>query len=257
MGMNGGNASRRRREPVASNFIPTGRFAEPAIRPRCLAIVRLELGIPVRCADAAYGELADVVIDPTQKRVTHIVVRPQDQEASANRLVPVELMEATSGEREIILRCTVDDVNKLDTVQEFAYFRVGEFPTSDPKWDVGVSDVLASPYYEGSGFGEYVGDLGTSDAVSYDRVPKGEVEVRRASPVYSADEHHLGHVEGFVVDGEDHITHVVLERGHLWGKRDVTIPIGAVAEVESDLVTLSLSKDEVGALKAVRVHRWR
>jgi sporulation protein YlmC with PRC-barrel domain len=218
--------------------------------------MRLELGIPVRCADAAYGELADVVIDPTQKRVTHIVVRPEDQEASANRLVPVELVEATSGEDELVLRCSVDDVNKLDTVQEFAYFRLGEFPTSDSKWDVGVSDVLASPYYEGSGFGEYVGDVGTTDAVTYDRVPKGEVEVRRSSPVYSADEHHLGHVEGFVVDGEDHITHIVLERGHLWGKRDVTIPIGAVAKVETDQVTLSLSKDEVGALKAVPVHRW-
>jgi sporulation protein YlmC with PRC-barrel domain len=217
--------------------------------------VRLELGIPVRCADAAYGELADVVIDPTQKRVTHIVVRPEGQEASANRLVPVELIEATSGEQELVLRCTVDEVNKLDTVQEFAYFRLGEFPTSDSKWDIGVSDVLASPYYEG-GFGEYVGDVGTTDAVTYDRVPKGEVEVRRASPVYSADEHHLGHVEGFVVDSEDHITHVVLERGHLWGKRDVTVPISAIAKVESDQVTLSLSKDEVGALPSVRVHRW-
>jgi sporulation protein YlmC with PRC-barrel domain len=218
--------------------------------------MRLELGTPVRCTDAAYGELADVVIDPTKQRVTHIVVRPQDQEASANRLVPVELIEAASGEQELMLRCSVDDVNKLDTVQEFAYFRLGEFPTSDSKWDVGASDVLASPYYEGSGFGEYVGDVGTADAVAYDRVPKGEVEVRRASPVYSADEHHLGHVEGFVVDTDDHITHVVLERGHLWGKRDVTIPIGAVAKVENDQVRLSLSKDDVGALKAVRVHRW-
>jgi sporulation protein YlmC with PRC-barrel domain len=243
-------------ESDTSNFIPTGGFVERLVRPRYRATVRLELGIPVRCSDAAYGELADVVIDPTQKRVTHIVVRPHDQEALASRLVPVELVEATSGEQELMLRCSVDDVNNLDTVQEFAYFRLGEFPTSDSRWDVGVSDVLASPYYEGSGLGEYVGDVGATDAVTYDRVPKGEVEVRRSSPVYSTDEHHLGHVEGFVVDGEDHITHIVLERGHLWGKRDVTIPIGAVAKVETDQVTLSLSKDEVGALKAVRVHRW-
>jgi len=36
----------------------------------------------------------------------------------------------------------------------------------------------------------------------------------------------------------------------------VTIPIGAVAKVESDAVTLSLSRDEVGALEPVPVHRW-
>jgi hypothetical protein len=52
------------------------------------------------------------------------------------------------------------------------------------------------------------------------------------------------------------ITHFVLERGHLWGKREVTIPIGTVAKVETDVVTLSLSKDEVGELPSARVHRW-
>jgi sporulation protein YlmC with PRC-barrel domain len=218
--------------------------------------VRLELGTPVRCTDAVYGELADLVIDPTRKRVTHVVVRPEHQEPAASRLVPIELIDESKGERELVLRCTVDDVNELETVHEFAFLRLGEFPTEDPKWDVGVSDVLAAPYYEGTGFGEYVGDFGTNDAVTYDRVPKGEVEVRRASPVYSADGHHLGHVEGFVVDADDHITHVVLERGHLWGKRDVTIPIGSIAEVANDQVTLDLSKDDVGRLRSVRVHRW-
>ena len=73
--------------------------------------------------------------------------------------------------------------------------------------------------------------------------------------VVSADDQHLGTVEALVVDGEE-ITHFVLERGHLWGRRDVTIPIGAVAKVESDTVTLRISKDEVGDLPTVRVHRW-
>jgi uncharacterized protein YrrD len=72
----------------------------------------------------------------------------------------------------------------------------------------------------------------------------------------SADGDYLGDVDGFLVDDGDHITHFVLERGHLWGRREVTVPINAVASVESDVVTLSLSKDEVGALPSHRVHRW-
>jgi hypothetical protein len=48
----------------------------------------------------------------------------------------------------------------------------------------------------------------------------------------------------------------VLERGHLWGKRDITIPIGSVTRIETDAVTVGLSKDEVGGLPAVHVHRW-
>ena len=85
-------------------------------------------------------------------------------------------------------------------------------------------------------------------SMSYDRVPKGEVELRRASAVISADGHSLGEVDGFVVDADENITHFVLERGHLWGRKEITIPIGAVARIENDVVHVALSKDEVGAL---------
>lgn len=43
--------------------------------------------------------------------------------------------------------------------------------------------------------------------VMYDRIPKGGVEIRRTSDVYSAGGHHLGHVEGFLIDRDEHITH--------------------------------------------------
>ena len=66
----------------------------------------------------------------------------------------------------------------------------------------------------------------------------------------------MGEVDGFLVEG-DHITHFVLERGHLWGRRDVTVPIGSVTRVESDTVTVGLSKDQIGALPSRRVRRWR
>jgi hypothetical protein len=36
----------------------------------------------------------------------------------------------------------------------------------------------------------------------------------------------------------------------------VTIPIKAVARVFTDAVTLTLTKDEVGDLPSVPVHRW-
>jgi sporulation protein YlmC with PRC-barrel domain len=222
--------------------------------------MRLELGITVHCSDGVFGELADVVIDPTSRHVTHLVVEPHHQHGLA-RLVPVELAEAAGEEQPAIaLRSTIEGVRRLAPVQEFAYLRLGEFPASDPDWDVGVQDVLAMPYYGGPGpgiGGGYAGGFDEHVGVSYDRVPKGEVEIRRASAVVSADGHRLGHVDGLLVDSEDQITHVVLEHGHLWGRREVTIPIGAVAKVKNDAVTLSLSKDEVEALEPVPVHRWQ
>ena len=216
--------------------------------------MRLEIGNRVRCTDGVYGELADIVVDPLEKRVTHLVVQPDQGEGEA-RLVPIQQAKGRDDEhREIELQCTLDEAQGFESVREGAYLRLGESPAEDPDWDVGVEDVLALPYYAFDG-GAYPGELDSHVTVYYDRVPKGEVEVRRASAVISADGHSLGEVDGFVVDADEHITHFVLERGHLWGRKEVTIPIGAVARVESDVVHIALSKDEVGTLPAVRVGR--
>jgi sporulation protein YlmC with PRC-barrel domain len=223
-----------------------------------VTVVRLDLGSPVRCTDKAFGELADVVIDPTTRRVTHLVVQP-DRPSEPARLVPVERVRGSEqGDGTIVLDGSIAEIGQLESVRQAAYLRLGEFPVEDPDWEVGVEKMLALPYYQ---------DLDAIDGLptayddhvmwSYDRIPKGDVEIGRASPVMSSDGHQLGHVDGFVVDGEDHIGHLVLEHGHLWGKREVVIPIGAVARVETDAVVLTLSKDEVGALESRRVHRWR
>jgi sporulation protein YlmC with PRC-barrel domain len=115
--------------------------------------------------------------------------------------------------------------------------------------------VLALPYYESGGAGGYVGGAEEVGLV-YDRVPKGEVELRRSSSVMTSDGRYVGDVDGFLVDDEDHITHFVLERGHLWGRKEVTVPIGAVTKLESDTVTVGLTEKELGDLPSHRVHRW-
>src|SRR6185312_15951089 len=81
----------------------------------------------------------------------------------------------------------------------------------DPDWDIGVEDVLAMPYYTTPDVGVYP-SFDEPYMMTYDRVPKGEAEIRRSSAVVSKDDQHLGTVEALVVDG-DEITHFVLERG--------------------------------------------
>ena len=218
--------------------------------------MRLELGKRVRCSDdEVVGELADVIIDPVKKRVTHLVVKPHNHGPAESHLVSIELAEASADGREISLRCTAEEVRALPNIEDFAYLRLGENVVSDPNWDVGVTNVLAMPYFESTGVVDYAA-FEENVGVTYDRVPKGEVEIRRTSTVITGDGHYVGDVDGFLVDEDDQITHFVLERGHLWGRREVTVPIGAVTKVESDTVTVGLSTDEIGALPAHRVHRW-
>jgi hypothetical protein len=75
------------------------------------------------------------------------------------------------------------------------------------------------------------------------------VEIRRGEHVHAADGL-IGKVRGLAVLTRGlHVTHILLDEGHLWGKRRVAIPIGAVAGF-SDGVRLSLTRDEVRDLPA-------
>jgi hypothetical protein len=44
---------------------------------------------------------------------------------------------------------------------------------------------------------------------------------------------------------------LVLVRGHLWGRRRVTIPADAVAQFDMDGVTLAISKSQVAKILPV------
>jgi uncharacterized protein YrrD len=217
--------------------------------------MRLDLGAEVRCADGDLGELADIVIDPTTRRVTHLVVEPK-HEYFTPRLVPVDLV-GSGDALPIVLTCSLEEAGKLEHAEEVAYLRLGEFPVDDPRYDVQVTEMLALPYYEGLDMPTAgVTTYGQGVDVRYQRVPKGELEIRRKSPVISSDSHRLGHVDGLVV-AEGEVTHVVLEHGHLWGKREIAVPIGAVEGVNEEGVKLSIAKDDVERLDQVHVHRWQ
>jgi sporulation protein YlmC with PRC-barrel domain len=212
----------------------------------------LRLGAPVRCSDGVLGELTDLVVDPRSHQVTHLVVEPDHAHGLA-RLVPVEL--ASGDATAVTVRCTVAEFERLEPIETFAFLALGELPPSGEDFDVGIQQGFGMPAPGFDEVGGYAIAAAGQAGVTYDRVPKGGREIRRASPVLSADGHQLGHVEGLLLDRDGRTTHLVLERGHLWGRREVTIGVEAIAAVQTDAVRLALSKDEVGDLPAVRVRR--
>jgi hypothetical protein len=220
--------------------------------------MRIDLDMRVSCADGAVCELAAVVIDPLARRLTHLVVAPPDASESP-RLVPIEAASARDGSQGISLERTIAEISQSESIRESAYVRSSELPAGGPNWDVGIQEIYSISEYDslgpeimGSGMAmEYDQHVG----VTYHRVPKGDVEIRRASDVTSSDGHHLGHVVGFVTDDNGKITTLVLEHGHLWGKRTVGIPGPAIERFETDELVLNLTSDEVGALKPLPAHR--
>jgi len=60
-------------------------------------------------------------------------------------------------------------------------------------------------------------------------------------------------VEGLVIDpSSGHVTHVLLQEGHLWGRKQVAIPAGAIERIDEE-IHVHLTKHEIEALPPIEV----
>ena len=196
------------------------------------------IGAEVSCTDGACGKLSRVVVDPIARVVTHLIVEPRRGHAPA-RLVPLGLAGSAAGG--IQLNCTLAEFDGLDPAEET------RFITADMDVpDYRSTDVVAWPHY---GYRGARGTLAASDTI-----PVGEVEVQRGEHVQASDGH-IGQVEGLVIDPDSHrVTHVLLQEGHLWGRKDVAIPISTVTRA-AGRIDVSLSKQQVQDLPPVDIDR--
>jgi sporulation protein YlmC with PRC-barrel domain len=209
--------------------------------------VNFTIGSEVCCSDGDCGELRRIVLDPVARPLTHLVVEARHRHGEGH-LVPIELAESTANQ--IRLRCTTAEFEALEDAE---YTQL--LPVTSGTWGYGPGDLLSMPYYGlGSGsIGMGASGLSSGPQVTvYDRVPLGDVQVRRGDSVHATDGS-IGRVQGLVIDPHDHhVTHVLLDEGHLWGKKRVAIPINAVASVD-DGVRLALTKDQVRDLPSINL----
>ncbi len=205
------------------------------------------IGAKVSCTDGDCGEVSRVVVDPVARTVTHLAVEPRHRRG-LGRLVPLDLVDTSGGA--IRLRCTLAEFDQLGSAEETQFV-----PGSGGYAEYGPEQVLSWPYYGLGGAAGVPGELVAppSETVTYDTVPLGEVAVRRGDRVFATDGA-IGMVQGLVIDpGSHHVTHVLLQEGHLWGRKEVAIPISAVAGAD-DGIRLRISKQEVQDLPPVDIH---
>jgi sporulation protein YlmC with PRC-barrel domain len=181
------------------------------------------MGATASCVDGPGGKVSRVIIDPATETVTHLVIEPKHR-LGVGRLVPLDLVDTTAGD--IRLRCTVEEFGDLEAAEETEL----------------IDDV--------TGGLNATGAISPVPVIVQDVVPLGEADVDRGEPVHALDGE-IGRVQGFLVDPDDHrVTHVLLEEGHLWGRRKVSIPVSAVTGVENG-IRLSLTKKQVEDLPPI------
>jgi sporulation protein YlmC with PRC-barrel domain len=196
-----------------------------------------KIGARVDGTDGRCGRLTRVIFDPVADALTHLVVEPGHHEELA-RLVPADLVVRVEDDL-IRLNCTRARFEQLDDAAEIQFLPADETATGYG------THASAWPYFGlGMPLGHHRGQMFT------DRVPLGEVEIRRGDPVHASDGW-IGSVQGLVIDPADHnVTHVILQEGHVWGRKQVAIPIGAANRAGGEL-RVDLTKDEIEGLPPV------
>ncbi len=204
------------------------------------------IGADASCSDGACGQVSRIIVNPVAREVTHLVVDPKHRHGPG-RLVPVDLVGATTGQ--IRLRCTLAEFQTLRPAEE-----TESVPDLDPTGYVPPRG--QTQYRLAGGIVWPVRDPGEPKApqeVTVDSVPFGEVEVHRELTVLATDGE-IGQVQGLLVEPSGHhVTHVLLQKGHMPGRKEVAIPTGAVTKIGTLLIHLSLTKHQVKDLPPVDI----
>lgn len=205
-------------------------------------MAELRVGAAIAGTDGALGKVDAIVIDPTTTTVTHLVVA---HEALGRRvLVP----------REAVVSSTPDTIT-VDLSQEG--FRACEL-FDEPAFNVPDAGYTGDLGYEpGAYFLEpFASPLDGFNNPDLERIPKGEVTIRRGDEVYTKDGTRVGHVDEFLVDPADgHVTHIVLREGHVLRHDDDVVTPVAGATIEEGRVILGLRIDELHDLERIPVKR--
>ncbi len=202
--------------------------------------MEIPLSADVRCGGSSCGSAAAIVMNPVTDQVTHVVVK-EKHASHTQRLVPIGLVLDTTP-KYIELRCSPAELTGMDAFIETEFIK-----TEVPHY--GTDAVVYNwPFVVPQTETKLV-------SVQHERIPPGELTIHRGAPVRGTDGR-VGKVDEFLVDPTDsHITHLVLREGHLWGQKDVSIPVSEIDRVHEGVVELRLSKGQVEALPSTPIQR--
>ncbi|MEJ2587739.1 MAG: PRC-barrel domain-containing protein [Deltaproteobacteria bacterium] len=186
----------------------------------------------VECTDGPIGHLENIILNPKTQKVTYLVVRENDVQNTL-RLVSEHLIEKSSPETIFL------------TINKERFRRMKPFIQEEY-----IPSNITLYMAEMEGY-----DLGTPAAVfvEHEEVPAGGIVVRKGEKVFATDGH-VGKVDEFLIEKmKGRITHLIMREGHLWGKKDISIPVNQIDRYEDGDIRLKISKSEVESLPVVEL----
>jgi hypothetical protein len=207
----------------------------------------IPINAAVQCSDGPGGHMTHIVLNPVSRKVTDLVVR-EPWLLGGEVVVPIRFIVKSTPEA-VYLRLTRRDLAGMQSFIRTQFISPSEdFLPRDHAWiDRPPTGAMLSPY-------TMIGDEGIT--ISYETIPLDELAMSRGDRVEATDGR-VGRIDEFVVNPETMaITHLVMREGHLWGQKDVTIPVVQIDRMTEGTVYLRLSKQQIEALPALKVRRW-
>lgn len=192
----------------------------------------IHLNAHVDCTDGRIGRLENIIVNPQAERITFLVIRENDI-ANTLRIVP-ERFVVSANRDTVELRMDRQQFKKMKHFIQEDYIpsNVMLYMAEREGWNVGTP---------------------TAMFVEHEAIPAGGVAVHKGAKVFAGDER-VGKIDEFLVEGKSgRITHLVLVEGHLWGKKNIAVPVKAVDRYEDGNVYLAIDKAQVETLPALDV----
>jgi uncharacterized protein YrrD len=205
--------------------------------------MEIPVGVDVICGTEVCGRSKFLVINPVNDQVTHLVVA-EKAFPHMEHLVPLDyILSSTATSTQ--LRCSAKELAGMEDFMPTDYL--------DPAALEAITSydepVLLWPY------GVHGNPQELADET---HLPPGEVLIRRGSRVIATDGK-IGKVDEFLINPlNDQISHIIMREGHLWGHKDVTIPVSQIERIADGVVHLKLDKHAVATLPGTPIKRkWK
>jgi sporulation protein YlmC with PRC-barrel domain len=196
----------------------------------------IPLNAKASCLDGICGKSTYLILMPTTEEITHVVVSDESF-PGREYLVPIGRIAGSTPET-IRLNCNHDELLKMPV------FNQAEFIPSGWNGTYGSFSLLWPYVTPETDFIE----------IDNEQIPTNELAIRRGASVEATDGH-IGSVDEFLINPIDNtVTHLVLREGHLWGQKNITIPMSQIDRIEENSVWLKLDKQSIEALPAIPIH---
>jgi sporulation protein YlmC with PRC-barrel domain len=207
--------------------------------------MEIPLQAQVECTDGVCGLSVYVLIDPVSDQVTNVVVK--ETSSNTEYIVPVDVVSATIADT-IQLHCSKAELEKMSPFVQTEFVQEKVLDYAGYQGGIpGMGSHFYMPYV--------TSEIRVPISAEHKQIPPGELAVHRGTRVEATDGY-VGKVDEFVVNPETgHITYLVMREGHLWGRKDVIVPLSALADTGDDTVFLNIDKKQIESLPTFPVHR--